>query len=78
MRTKKDGAQFPHGFLFRGEAGDPPPEMRELLTRIARDSDQEYLEFEATPSEISAFWDAWGGMKQFHRIHRFMQGLAAF
>jgi len=78
MRTKKDGAQFPQGFLFRADAGEPPQEMRELLSTIARDSDQEYLEFEATPSEISAFWDAWGGMKQFTRIHGFMQGLATF
>jgi hypothetical protein len=78
MRTKKDGAQFPHGFLFRTEGGEPPPQMREVLTRIARDSDQEYLEFEATPSEISAYWDAWGGMKQFNRVHAFMQRLAAF
>jgi hypothetical protein len=78
MRTKKDGAQFPHGFLFRAEAGEPPQEMRDVLTRIARDSDQEYLEFEATSAEISAYWDAWGGMKEFNRVHRFMQTLAAF
>jgi hypothetical protein len=78
MRTKKDGAQYPNGFLFRASGGEPPKAMSELLTGIARDSDQEYLEFEASPSEVSAFWDAWGGTKQFDRVHRFMQRLAEF
>jgi hypothetical protein len=78
MRTKKDGAQFPHGFLFRSAAGEAPAAMAEIFTRIARSSDQDYLEFEASPSEVSAYWDAWGGKKQFDRIHGFLQGLAAF
>jgi hypothetical protein len=78
MRTKKDGAQYPHGFLFRSAGGEAPAAMAELLTRIARSSDQDYLEFEASPSEVSAYWDAWGGKKQFDRVHGFLQGLAAF
>ena len=78
MRTKKDGAQYPQGFLFRSEGGEPPAEMAELLRRIAKASDQEYLEFEANASEVSAYWDAWGGTKQFDRVHDLMQRLAAF
>ncbi len=77
MRTKKDGAQFPNGFLFRAP-GDPPGALKELLTKIARASDQEYLEFEATPSEVAAYWEAWGGAKQFDRIHGYLRGLAAY
>jgi hypothetical protein len=78
MRTKKDGAQYPQGFLFRAGGGEPPAAMAELLHRIAKDSDQEYLEFEASSSEVSAYWDAWGGTKQFDRVHQWMERLAAF
>jgi hypothetical protein len=78
MRTKKEGAQYPHGFLFQSVGGEPPKAMTELLTAIARASDQEYLEFEASASQISAYWDAWGGTKQFDRVHGFMKRLAAF
>jgi hypothetical protein len=79
MRTKKDGAQFPNEFLFRADGVEPPAAMAEALARVARGvDDQEYLEFEGSASEIHAFWDAWGGAKQFDRVHRFMQDLAAF
>ena len=78
MRTKKDGAQFPHGYLFHSAGGEPPAEMAKLLTKIARDSDQEYLEIEATRSELFAYWDAWGGEKQFDRLLGVLQSLAAF
>jgi len=78
MRTKKDGAQYPHGFFFKASGIEPPDEMKALLTKIAKGSDEEYLEFEGSDTEVSAFWNAWGDKKEFERVHSWLQQLARF
>jgi hypothetical protein len=78
MRTTKDGAQYPNGFLFRAAGGEPPPEMQAILSDVAEKASEEYLELEGSKSEVSAFWDAWGGEEQFGRVNEWLQKLSRF
>ena len=74
MRTPKEGAQYPNGWLFRSSQ-EPPAEMDSVLTKVASEVDEEYLEFEGDRKEVSAFWTEWGGPEQVKRVHGWLQAL---
>jgi hypothetical protein len=77
MRTKNEGAQYPNGWFFRASPDRPaPPEMDKVLTEIATEVDEDYLEFEGDSHEVAAFWSEWGGIDQVRRVHGWLQALA--
>ncbi len=76
QRDRKNGAQYPNGWMFVSADGSPPATLEGVLNKIATDWDEELLEFEATESEVSAFWEEWGGIKEVNRIFNFLQELA--
>lgn len=75
MRTKKLGAQYPHGWVFRAESA-PPPALDEVLRRIARECHEEFYEFEADESEVHAFWYEGGGAEGVTEMERRLRALA--
>jgi hypothetical protein len=77
MRSVADGAQYPNGWLFRSADGSPSDSMKVILTDIATNVDEEYLEFEGSPERVSAFWDEWGGEEQVEKVNSWLEGLAA-
>lgn len=76
QRTKNEGAQYPHGWLFVSPLGAPSPGLEQVLVRIADEWTEELLEFESTSSEVSAFWEEWGGCSMVTKIHDYLQQLA--
>ncbi len=50
--------------------------LRAALARITADWTEEYLEIEATASEIAAYWEEWGGAEQSRRIHGYLQQIS--
>jgi hypothetical protein len=76
QRTRHEGAQYAHGYLFTSVAGSPSLPLERLLTAIAEEWDGEHLEFEATPSEVSAFWAEFGGEGMVRKIYGYLQALA--
>ena len=76
QRTRNEGAQYPHGWLFTSAHGTPSAGLEPVLAKIAREWDGELLEFEATSSEVSAFWAEWGGRKIVTTIHDYLRELA--
>ena len=77
QRTPNEGAQYAHGWLFISAAGRPSVALERELTKIAEEWEDEFLEFEGTPTEVSAFWDEWGSRAIVARIHGYLQALAA-
>ncbi len=69
QRTKDQGAQYSNGWLFSSAEGPAPMPLDQLLKRIADEWVEEYLEFEATPVSVSAFWEEWGGAKTARRLY---------
>jgi len=62
--------------MFVSADGSPSATLEGVLNKIATDWDEELLEFEGTESEVSAFWEEWGGIKEVNRISNFLQELA--
>ena len=76
IRSEAEGAQYPNGWLFKPGLGEAaPPALDKTLNEIATAVDEEYLEFESNPSEVSAFWTEWGGPKQLKLVHEWLQSL---
>lgn len=76
QRTEKGGDQYSNGWLFVSPQGGPPLSLDRVLKQIASDWEGELLEFEATPSQISAFWEEWGGAKMVGIIFKYLQELS--
>jgi hypothetical protein len=76
QRTQKQGAQYPHGWLFVSVHGAPPASLESVLRKIAHEWNGEFLEFEGTSAEVSAFWEEWGGAKIVLKIYGYLQELA--
>jgi hypothetical protein len=76
QRTRNEGVQYPHGWLFVSPHDPPSAELERVLAKIASEWDGELLEFEATSSEVSAFWAEWGGRKIVTTIHGYLRELA--
>lgn len=70
------GAQFPNGWLFSSTEGGAPEAVDKILRRLSEEWVDEYLEIEATPQAIAAFWEEWGGAKGARRIHELLVSLA--
>jgi hypothetical protein len=76
MRSEAHGAQYPNGWFFRSATGAPAPApMDELLRTIASEEDEDYLEFEGDPREVSAFLADGGGADRVRRIHGWLRAL---
>jgi len=73
QRTEQDGAQLPNGYLVQGNASD---DLREVLTKLATEFSEEYYEFEGTPTEVSVYWEEYGGNAGVQRVHEVLQSLA--
>ncbi len=76
QRTRKEGAQYPNNWLFVSPGGDPPETLRRILEKIAHEWSEELLEFEASASEVSAFWEEWGGRDLASRLFQYLRELA--
>ena len=70
------GAQHANGWLFVSRGGAPPDDIHRVLDRIGREWQGELLEFEASATEISAFWDEWGGWEIAATIAKYLRDLA--
>jgi hypothetical protein len=68
--------QYANGWLFVSRGGAPPDGLHRVLDRIAREWQEELLEFEAPATEISAFWDEWGGREIAATIAKYLRDLA--
>ncbi len=73
QRTERDGAQLPNGYLLQGDVSD---RLRQALTALATEFSEEYYEFEGTTTEVSVYWEEYGGAAQVRRIHKILQRLA--
>ncbi|HUJ71027.1 MAG TPA: hypothetical protein VLZ30_02205 [Verrucomicrobiae bacterium] len=73
QRTEHEGAQLPNGYLLQGDVSD---DLRRALTKLAKEFSEEYFEFEGTATDVSVFWEEWGGKDYVHRLHHILQTLA--
>jgi hypothetical protein len=73
QRTKREGAQLPNDYLLQGDVSQ---KLRQALTKLAEECSEEYFEFEGTPTEVSVFWEEWGGADRVQRVHQVLQTLA--
>jgi hypothetical protein len=74
QRTTKDGAQYPNGWLFQAQQA-PSNELHRVLEKIATEWNGELLEFEGTESEVSAYWEEWGGPELVEIINQYLLSL---
>ena len=61
QRDKVNGAQYENGWLFKSAEGQPAAGLEAVLIGIASEWTEEYLEFEADPTSVHAYWGEWGG-----------------
>ena len=73
QRTERDGAQLPNGYLLQGDISDG---LRQALTKLANEFSEEYYEFEGTPTDVSVYWEEYGGAAQVRHIHQVLHSLA--
>ncbi len=73
QRTEDEG-QLRNGWLHKPSEipGDLMIKFEEIITEF----DEEYFEFEATETEVSVFWEEWGGPKQVQRVFSALEKLA--
>ena len=76
LRTKRLGAQYPHGWVFRADSA-PSPALDEILRTIAGKEFEDFLEFEADEAEVHAFWYEGGGAEDVDRVENYLRPLAA-
>ena len=70
------GVVEPEIWKLAVENGDVPDVVKKVLTQIASAWTEEYLEFEGTPTEVSAYWEEWGGPQQARIIYTYLQEIA--
>jgi len=73
QRTKREGAQLPNDYLLQGEVSD---NLRQLLTKLAAEFSEEYYEFEGTTTDVSVYWEEYGGVAGVQRVYDVLQRLA--
>ena len=73
QRTERDGAQLPNGYLLQGEVSE---NLRRALQNVAAEFSEEYYEFEGTATEVSVYWEEYGGAAQVRNIHKVLRRLA--
>ena len=73
QRTEKEGAQLSNGYLLRGEVSDS---LRGVLTKLATEFSEEYFEFEGTTTDVSVYWEEYGGAAGVRRVYEVLQSLA--
>jgi hypothetical protein len=73
QRTRHEGAQLPNGYRLQGDVSD---DLRRALTKLAKEFSEEYFEFEGTATDVSVFWEEWGGDDRVQRLHQVLQTLA--
>jgi len=76
QRTAKEGAQYANGWLFVSATGTPPAALHHVLERISREWDGEFVEFEASATEVSGFWEEWGGHQMATQLANYLRELA--
>ena len=75
QRTTKEGAQYPNGWLFQAQQA-PSNTLHEVLEKIATEWEGELLELEGNKSEVSAYWEEWGGTELVEIIQKYLASLA--
>ena len=75
QRDEATGAQYPNGWMYASADGPPPPQLHAVLTNIANDWTEEYLEFEADAGSIRAYWDEWGGADLAAQVDTWLRAL---
>lgn len=73
QRTKHEGAQLPNGYLLQGEVSD---DLRRDLTKLATELSEDYAEFEGTATEVSLYWEEWGGAARVQHFNHILKRLA--
>ena len=73
QRTEPQGAQLPNGYLLQGNV---PDALRQVLTKLATEIFEEYFEFEGTATDVSVYWEEWGGVDEVQHMHEILQSLA--
>jgi hypothetical protein len=79
QRDKKNGAQFDNGWTFVSYDPDcPQPDdaLRSTLSRMAGESDDGVLEFQATSQEVSIYSQTGGGRRWARHLHRYLKELS--
>lgn len=67
---------YPNGWQFLSDAGPPSTGLKEILMKIAVEWTEEFLEFDADPNRVSAYWEEWGGEKQAAKVIGYLENLA--
>jgi hypothetical protein len=70
------GVREPEVWMLVVKNGDIPAELKRVLTEIAGVWTEEYLEFEGSQAQISAYWEEGGGPQQARIIYTYLQLLA--
>ncbi len=73
QRDEAHGSQLPNGYLVT--ATSLTPQLIEKLRPLAVEFNEEFFEFEATDSEVSAYWEEWGGKAQVARLHKALSAI---
>ncbi len=77
QRTKPLGGMLPNDYLLTA-SGALPAGLEEQLRKVAEDYSDELFEFEATSSEVAAYWSEWGGPDKVRRLHYHLERLASY
>jgi hypothetical protein len=76
-RPDGEGVKYGHGWLFVSK-GQATEAMAATLRAIAAQARGECLEFEASGTEVCAYWKEWGGSERSESICLWLQELAQY
>ena len=77
-RPDGEGVKYGHGWLLVCAEGQASEAMAATLRAIAAQARGECLEFEASGTEVCAYWKEWGGSENAESICLWLQELAQY
>ncbi len=74
QRDELAGAPYPNGWTWQSPSGaTPPAAVHTVLSAIAKEWQEEYLEFECDGAAVHAFWSEWGGADGAQQIATYLR-----